>query len=219
MSSMAVSSRRRTFNVGGTYKDRAANALFAIKDRKGTSVDALRKYMLLEPKQYRFLDAALIAGVKEGLFVKQRGRFKLAITKAKKKKSKICEAMRRDGTQCVRLKQKNPHGKGRLQFCKLHQKLSARKKPTGSTGAHLDSTTSLATREVPDFVLQYAKELQIFREAESKFDAAKQAFASARKAFAAAKRIFKAAKKENKQAEKGKRQKRKAAKGKKKKKK
>jgi hypothetical protein len=61
-----------------------------LKERAGSSLQGIKKALNATPAQYRFINAALKAGVKSGFFVKNKGKFKLSAAAkkppAKKKK-------------------------------------------------------------------------------------------------------------------------------------
>ena len=63
-----------------------------MKERAGSSLQGIKKALNATPAQYRFINAALKAGVKSGFFVKNKGKFKLSAAAkkppAKKKKKK-----------------------------------------------------------------------------------------------------------------------------------
>ena len=64
-----------------------------MKERSGSSLPALKKFLNASPSQYRFINAALRTGVASGFFVKNKGKYKLSAEakkppKKKKKKKK-----------------------------------------------------------------------------------------------------------------------------------
>ena len=65
----------------------------ALKERSGSSLPAIKKFLGASPAQYRFINAALRSGVSSGFFVKNKGKYKLSAEakkgpKKKKKKKK-----------------------------------------------------------------------------------------------------------------------------------
>ena len=75
-------------NKTPSYKERAKAAILALKERSGSSLPALKKFLKLDPSQWRYLNAALAAGVKSGFFVKNKGKFKLSAEAKKVRASK-----------------------------------------------------------------------------------------------------------------------------------
>ena len=63
-----------------------------MKERAGSSLQGIKKALNATPAQYRYINAALKAGVKSGFFVKNKGKYKLSAAAkkppAKKKKKK-----------------------------------------------------------------------------------------------------------------------------------
>ena len=70
--------------------DQAKGAILALKDRTGSSLQAIKKYLNIAPDKNRFLNAGLAAGVKSGVLVKNKGSYKVAqaAKKAAPKKKK-----------------------------------------------------------------------------------------------------------------------------------
>ena len=71
-----------------SYKDQVAGAIAALKERSGSSLHAIKKSLGATPAQFRFINAALKAGVASGVFIKNGGKFKNAKVKAAPKKKK-----------------------------------------------------------------------------------------------------------------------------------
>jgi hypothetical protein len=71
-------------------QDQAKGAILALKDRTGSSLQAIKKYLNVAPDKNRFLNAGLAAGVKSGVLVKNKGSYKVAqaAKKAAPKKKK-----------------------------------------------------------------------------------------------------------------------------------
>ena len=55
------------------YLIQARDAILALKERGGSSLPALKKYMNLSPDKFRHLNAALKSGAASGAFVKVGG--------------------------------------------------------------------------------------------------------------------------------------------------
>ena len=72
-----------------SYKEQIKACILALKERAGSSLPAIKKFLNATPSQYRFINAALKAGVASGFFVKNKGKFKLSAeaTKGPKKVS------------------------------------------------------------------------------------------------------------------------------------
>ena len=77
-----------------SFKDQIKGALMRLKDRNGSSVPAIKKFLNATPSQFRFVNAALKDGVKSGFFIKNKGKYKVSPgakrppRKKKKKKKK-----------------------------------------------------------------------------------------------------------------------------------
>ena len=73
--------------------DQAKGAILALKDRTGSSLQAIKKYLNVAPDKNRFLNAGLAAGVKSGVLVKNKGSYKVAqaAKKAAPKKKKVAK--------------------------------------------------------------------------------------------------------------------------------
>ena len=76
-----------------SYSDLATEAILALKDRTGSSLQAIKKYLNVAPDKNRFLNAGLAAGVKSGVLVKNKGSYKVAqaAKKAAPKKKKVAK--------------------------------------------------------------------------------------------------------------------------------
>ena len=61
-----------------TFKQRAARAILELHDNKGSSLQAIKKFLSLDPSKWRYLNNALYKGVRSGFFVKNKGKYKLA---------------------------------------------------------------------------------------------------------------------------------------------
>ena len=74
------------------YQALAKSAIAGLKERAGSSLPAIKKFLKLDASKNRFLNAALSSGVKSGFFVKNKGKYKLgAAAKAKPKKKKAAK--------------------------------------------------------------------------------------------------------------------------------
>ena len=60
----------------------------ALKERSGSSLPAIKKFLGASPAQYRFINAALRSGVSSGFFVKNKGKYKLSAEAKKGPKNK-----------------------------------------------------------------------------------------------------------------------------------
>ena len=70
-----------------TYKLKITTAITTQGARGGSSLAAIKKALKVEPKQFRFINAALNKGVQDGTFVKVGGKYKVdKPTKPVKKK-------------------------------------------------------------------------------------------------------------------------------------
>ena len=63
---------------GPSFKEQIKGAILALKDRTGSSLPAIKKFLSATPAQYRFINAALKSGVAAGFFVKNKGSYKLS---------------------------------------------------------------------------------------------------------------------------------------------
>ena len=71
-----------------SYLEQIKACILALKERAGSSLPAIKKFLNATPSQYRFINAALKAGVASGFFVKNKGKFKLS-AEAKKGPKKV----------------------------------------------------------------------------------------------------------------------------------
>uniref|UniRef100_A0A7S3PMS7 H15 domain-containing protein n=1 Tax=Aplanochytrium stocchinoi TaxID=215587 RepID=A0A7S3PMS7_9STRA len=91
-----------------TYFDIISKAIKADGSRMGSSLQAIKKESGLDASKHRFLNAAIAEGVKKGLLVKNKGKYKLAAAakkpapkkrKATKKASKKPAKKAKTGTK------------------------------------------------------------------------------------------------------------------------
>jgi len=71
-----------------TYKLKITTAITKHGARGGSSLVAIKKALKVEPKQFRFINAALNKGVKDGTFTQVGGKYKVTKTVKKKKVAK-----------------------------------------------------------------------------------------------------------------------------------
>merc|ERR1711998_253609 len=64
--------------VPPSYKDQIRACILALKERSGSSLPAIKKFLGASPAQYRYINAALRSGVASGFFIKNKGKYKLS---------------------------------------------------------------------------------------------------------------------------------------------
>ena len=69
-----------------SWKERVSGAIATLKQRGGSSLPAIKKALGADPKQWRFINAALKSGVAKGDFTKNGGKYKVVKKAAPKKK-------------------------------------------------------------------------------------------------------------------------------------
>ena len=69
-----------------SWKERVSGAIATLKARGGSSLPAIKKALGADPKQWRFINAALKSGVAKGDFTKNGGKYKVVKKAAPKKK-------------------------------------------------------------------------------------------------------------------------------------
>merc|ERR1712072_1498895 len=69
-------------------RDQIKACILALKERSGSSLQAIKKFLGASPAQYRFINAALRSGVASGFFVKNKGKYKLSAEAKKRPKEK-----------------------------------------------------------------------------------------------------------------------------------
>merc|ERR1711935_1078048 len=75
-----------------SYAIKVAGAIATLKNRGGSSLQAIKKALGAEKSTWRFINAALKSGVAKGTFTKNGGKYKVVKVKAapkKKKKKKV----------------------------------------------------------------------------------------------------------------------------------
>ena len=77
-----------------SYLEQIKACILALKERAGSSLPAIKKFLNATPSQYRFINAALKAGVASGYFVKNKGKYKLS-AEAKKGPKKLSATPRK----------------------------------------------------------------------------------------------------------------------------
>jgi hypothetical protein len=107
-------------------RERAKAAILALKERSGSSLPALKKFLKLDPSQWRFLNAALKAGVASGFFVKNKGKFKLSAEAKKPPKKKKKPKKKKPKKKKKKKKKKKPKKKKKAK--KKKAKKSSKKK-------------------------------------------------------------------------------------------
>ena len=83
-----------------TFKQRAARAILELHDNKGSSLQAIKKFLNLDPSKWRYLNNALYKGVRSGFFVKNKGKYKLA----GKKRTKVAWGNGKPSENSLRVK-------------------------------------------------------------------------------------------------------------------
>merc|ERR1712138_120154 len=76
--SIKMPAAKKTSSKGPSYKDQIKACILALKERSGSSLPALKKFLNASPSQYRFINAALRSGVASGFFIKNKGKYKLS---------------------------------------------------------------------------------------------------------------------------------------------
>ena len=71
---------------GPTYAQKIAAAITGMKDRKGSSLHAIKASLGANASQFRFINSALKKGVAAGTFSKNGGRYKVVKKAAAPKK-------------------------------------------------------------------------------------------------------------------------------------
>jgi hypothetical protein len=79
------------------YKEQIRGAILGLRDRSGSSLPAIKKFVNAVPEQYRHINAALRKGVKSGYFIKNGGKYRLGPeAKPKKKIMRTCVLEKED---------------------------------------------------------------------------------------------------------------------------
>merc|ERR1712113_16847 len=60
-----------------------------LKERSGSSLPAIKKALRASKDQFRFINAALKSGVKKGIFVQNKGKYKVSAEAKKPKKKPV----------------------------------------------------------------------------------------------------------------------------------
>merc|ERR1712166_563925 len=106
-----------------SWKERVSGAIATLKARGGSSLPAIKKALGADPKQWRFINAALKSGVAKGDFTKNGGKYKVVKKAApKKKKPKKKKAVKK------KKKAKKPKKKAKKKAKKKTTKKKAGKK-------------------------------------------------------------------------------------------
>jgi len=69
-----------------SYKTKVTGAIASLKERSGSSLQAIKKALGAAPNQWRFINAALKSGTASGLYTKNGGKYKNVKQAAPKKK-------------------------------------------------------------------------------------------------------------------------------------
>ena len=109
-----------------SYREHAKTAIAGLKDRAGSSLAAIKKFLKLDPSKNRFLNAALASGVKSGFFVKNKGKYKLSPEAKKPAKKKV--AKKKKPAKKKKAKKKKPAKKKKAKKKKAPKKKKAKKK-------------------------------------------------------------------------------------------
>jgi len=111
-----------------SWKERVSGAIATLKARGGSSLPAIKKALGADPKQWRFINAALKSGVAKGDFTKNGGKYKVVKKAApKKKKPKKKKAVKKK-KKAKKKKAKKPKKKAKKKAKKKTTKKKAGKK-------------------------------------------------------------------------------------------
>merc|ERR1712166_470136 len=72
--------------MGMAYKTKVTGAIASLKERSGSSLQAIKKALGAAPNQWRLINAALKSGTASGLYTKNGGKYKNVKQAAPKKK-------------------------------------------------------------------------------------------------------------------------------------
>jgi histone H1/5 len=113
-------------------------AIKALKERKGSSLQAIKKYIAANykcdiVKIARFINKALKAGVESGVYTKNKGSFKLSV-KAKEEKPKAAKKPKAKKAKSPKKKSASPKKKAaaKPKKAKTPKKKVAAEKPTAA---------------------------------------------------------------------------------------
>jgi histone H1/5 len=87
-----------------SFKDQIKGAILTLKDRRGISLQGIKKALNTTPAQSRFVVKALRKGVESGFFIKNKGKYKLSPRPPQKKKKK--KKKRTSSSQLKQMKDK-----------------------------------------------------------------------------------------------------------------
>ena len=112
---------------------KVAGAIATLKNRGGSSLQAIKKALGAEKSTWRFINAALKSGVAKGTFTKNGGKYKVVKVKAapKKKKKKVVKKKKPKKKKA----KKKPKKKAKKKPKKKATKKKAGKKKAGKKKA------------------------------------------------------------------------------------
>merc|ERR1712166_407872 len=103
--------------MGMAYKTKVTGAIASLKERSGSSLQAIKKALGAAPNQWRFINAALKSGTASGLYTKNGGKYKnvkqAAPKKKKAKKKKVVKKKKKKAKKkkVTKKKKKENHKK------------------------------------------------------------------------------------------------------------
>ena len=110
-----------------SYKTKVTGAIASLKERSGSSLQAIKKALGAAPNQWRFINAALKSGTASGLYTKNGGKYKnvkqAAPKKKKAKKKKVVKKKKKKAKKKKVTKKKEKEN----QEKESHQKESYQK--------------------------------------------------------------------------------------------
>ena len=69
--------KEKTSKVPSSWKEKVIDAIATLKERKGSSLVAIKKYLDAGKSKWRFINAVLKKGVADGTFKKNGGKYKV----------------------------------------------------------------------------------------------------------------------------------------------
>jgi histone H1/5 len=130
-------------------------AIKALKERKGSSLQAIKKYIAANykcdiVKIARFINKALKAGVESGVYTKNKGSFKLSV-KAKEEKPKAAKKPKAKKAKSPKKKSASPKKKAaaKPKKAKTPKKKVAAKKPKAAASPKAAAAPKPAAAKKP----------------------------------------------------------------------
>ena len=115
-----------------SYKTKVTGAIASLKERSGSSLQAIKKALGAAPNQWRFINAALKSGTASGLYTKNGGKYKnvkqAAPKKKKAKKKKVVKKKKKKAKKKKVTKKKKKKTKKKKATKKKATKKKAKKK-------------------------------------------------------------------------------------------